>query len=215
MTQGGNHGGADEEERAAAMIMAAKKPLYYAPLLRGAGCGQSQGVQELFAGAGRGAGQDTCVESKDADTGEGLAILAADPSRSVLGKGGGNDSSSSSHMRRWHVDLLGEKAAASVHGHHHHHDSHHGHSTAIEPSKMESWLGRADSVVQQVDLTPTLSMLLGLPSPHGSVGQVVPGLLWDDSDARRLTDLAEHGKHMAGSSNSLDAACQACNQARV
>jgi len=95
MTQGGNHGGADLEEKSAAMIMAAKRPLYYAPLLRQAGCGQSYGILPAFANVLDPANgnrtrtrasehespPDSCVEAPEADTGDGIPLLATDPTR--------------------------------------------------------------------------------------------------------------------------------------
>ena len=45
--------------------------------------------------------------------------------------------------------------------------------------------------IQQIDLVPTLSLLLGLPIPYNNLGSLVPELFWDDLEGRRFNSALE------------------------
>ena len=118
------------------------------------------------------------------------------------------------------MDLLGE-AGANLHHNHHHHAQHDSHldsaalsgDNATPAGRLQQWLGRGESTVQQVDLIPTVSMLLGLPVPHGSVGGVIPGLLWNEATANKLHSMAREGIHMKHKPP-LGQACRSCDSMR-
>jgi phosphatidylinositol glycan class O len=40
--------------------------------------------------------------------------------------------------------------------------------------------------IQQIDILPTLSLLLGLPIPYNNLGTVIPELFWRDRKGRTL-----------------------------
>ncbi|KAI0804684.1 hypothetical protein BC629DRAFT_1590921 [Irpex lacteus] len=42
--------------------------------------------------------------------------------------------------------------------------------------------------VQQIDLVPTLSLLLGLPIPYNNLGSIIPELFWEDKDGKRFNE---------------------------
>ncbi|KAJ4479952.1 hypothetical protein J3R30DRAFT_3288193 [Lentinula aciculospora] len=50
--------------------------------------------------------------------------------------------------------------------------------------------------IQQIDLVPTLSLLLGLPIPFNNLGSVIPELFWRDSESSSDTHGAE--RHWGG-----------------
>ncbi|KAI0795859.1 hypothetical protein C8Q75DRAFT_744129 [Abortiporus biennis] len=45
--------------------------------------------------------------------------------------------------------------------------------------------------VQQIDLVPSLSLLLGLPIPFNNLGTVIPELFWDSKDGKRFKNALE------------------------
>ena len=45
--------------------------------------------------------------------------------------------------------------------------------------------------IQQIDLVPTLALMLGLPIPYNNLGSVVPELFWDDLEGRRFNRALE------------------------
>ncbi|KAI0084547.1 hypothetical protein BDY19DRAFT_909752 [Irpex rosettiformis] len=42
--------------------------------------------------------------------------------------------------------------------------------------------------IQQIDLVPTLSLLLGLPIPYNNLGSIIPELFWEDQEGRRFEE---------------------------
>jgi phosphatidylinositol glycan class O len=42
--------------------------------------------------------------------------------------------------------------------------------------------------ISQIDIVPTISMLLGAPIPFGSLGMIIPELFWDSNDPSELLD---------------------------
>ncbi|KAI0703402.1 hypothetical protein BC835DRAFT_1318639 [Cytidiella melzeri] len=45
--------------------------------------------------------------------------------------------------------------------------------------------------VQQIDVVPSLSLLLGLPIPYNNLGSIIPELFWDDKDGARFNQALE------------------------
>ncbi|EKM51057.1 uncharacterized protein PHACADRAFT_263024 [Phanerochaete carnosa HHB-10118-sp] len=45
--------------------------------------------------------------------------------------------------------------------------------------------------IQQIDLVPTLSLLLGLPIPYNNLGSLIPELFWDDREGRHFNGALE------------------------
>ncbi|KAI0338745.1 hypothetical protein BDW22DRAFT_671444 [Trametopsis cervina] len=45
--------------------------------------------------------------------------------------------------------------------------------------------------IQQIDLVPTLALLLGLPIPYNNLGSIVPELFWNDKDGTRFNRALE------------------------
>lgn len=45
--------------------------------------------------------------------------------------------------------------------------------------------------IQQIDLVPTFSLMLGLPIPYNNLGSITPELFWDDLEGRRFNRALE------------------------
>lgn len=45
--------------------------------------------------------------------------------------------------------------------------------------------------IQQIDLVPTFSLMLGLPIPYNNLGSIIPELFWDDLEGRRFNRALE------------------------